>query len=480
MHAHFGSELYYRETWRRHRKLLSPAFTLTIIHSFLDVFNSQAKKLVTSVKPHTGKGPFDLFLTLKLNALETFCLGTLGIDVIDDVNFSKKYMESVDEIMTLLISRVAMVWLRSDVVWKLTGQMKKEQELVDTLHAMTNKVLQRKKAALKYKSAEKVIESETSGIKYRPFLDLLLDLSTNGAITDEEIREETDTIIVAGYDTTSNQLTFILLLLGAHPDVQEKSMRLFPSVPSLFRTVETDVKLKNYTMPAGSYCIIFPIAASKVDPYWGAEPDKFRPERWLHGDFRNNKEYSAFGRTYAMISMKVTLAHFLRQYRVRADLSHLKLNFDFLMKPISGHDISIEREFWQRHRKLLNPAFTVPVIHNFLGIFNHMAKQLVGELEVHADRGPFEISPYLRVISFQTFSRTAFGIADESVKEFAKKYMESSDQVMNLVVYRFQNFLLHSDLIFRLTGLKKKQDHLIKRLDDMANQTQDTNHLCVC
>ncbi|XP_022827251.1 cytochrome P450 4C1-like [Spodoptera litura] len=418
-YAHFGSELYYVITdpqdaltasnqclkkhyafdlakvwmgnglvlssgdiWKRHRKLLSPAFTLPIIHSFLDVFNSQAKKLASSMEPHVGKGLFDPFLNLKLNALETFCVGTLGIEALDDVNFTERYMESVDDIVTLWISRVVKVWLLSDVVWKLTGLKKKEQELVDTLHTMTNKVLQRKKAALKNKGVEKVIESQTSGIKYRPFLDLLLELSTNGAFTDEEIREETDTIIAAGYDTTSNQITFVLLLLGAYPDEQEKvyeellrvlgpdrdiekddinklvytnavimeSLRLFPSIPSLFRTVETDVKLKNYTMPAGSYCVIFPIAASSVDPSWGPEPDKFRPERWLHGDFRHNKEYSAFGlgkracigRTYAMISMKVTLAHFLRQYRVKADLSKLKLNFDFLLKPISGHDISIE------------------------------------------------------------------------------------------------------------------------------------------
>ncbi|CAH0697232.1 unnamed protein product [Spodoptera exigua] len=419
VHAHFGSELYYVITdpqdaltasnqcpkkhyafdlakvwmgeglilssgdiWKRHRKLLSPAFTLPIIHSFLDVFNSQAKKLASSMEKHAGKGLFDPFMYLKLNALETFSVGTLGIEAVDDVNFTAKYMASVDNLLTLLISRVVKVWLLSDVIWKLTGLKKKEQELVDTLHAMTNTVLQRKKAALKNKGAGRIIESQTSGIKYRPFLDLLLDLSSNGAFTDEEIREETDTIIAAGYDTTSNQLTFILLLVGAHPEEQEKvyeelleilgpdrdvekddinklvytnavimeSLRLFPSVPSLFRTVETDVKLKNYTMPAGSYCVIFPMAATHLDPTWGPEPDKFRPGRWLHGDFRNSKEYAPFGlgkracigRTYAMISMKVTLSHFLRHYRVKADMSHLKLNFDFLLKPISGHDISIE------------------------------------------------------------------------------------------------------------------------------------------
>ena len=55
-----------------------------------------------------------------------------------------------------------------------------------------------------------------------PFLDLLLDLSKHGALTDREITEELDGIIATGFETTSNQLTYILLQLGAHPEVQEK------------------------------------------------------------------------------------------------------------------------------------------------------------------------------------------------------------------------------------------------------------------
>lgn len=43
-----------------------------------------------------------------------------------------------------------------------------------------------------------------------------------------------------------------------------------------------------------------------------------------------------------MISMKTTLVHFLRRYRVMADDSNLKLRFDFLLKPVSGHEITIE------------------------------------------------------------------------------------------------------------------------------------------
>ena len=61
-----------------------------------------------------------------------------------------------------------------------------------------------------------------TGNMYHPFLDLLLELSKHGALTDREVTEELDAVIAAGFETTSNQLTYILLQLGAHPEVQEK------------------------------------------------------------------------------------------------------------------------------------------------------------------------------------------------------------------------------------------------------------------
>ena len=140
-------------------------------------------------------------------------------------------------------------------------------------------------------------------------------------------------------------------------------------------------------MRAGSYCIILTALASHLDPSWGPESDKFRPERWLDGDFRNNKDFAPFsvgkraclgiwmkitlitihntivndsetgllkhentttftGKTYAVVSMKVTLAHFIRQYRVTVDMSKLKMKYEFIMRPVSGHEISIERRLW--------------------------------------------------------------------------------------------------------------------------------------
>jgi cytochrome P450 family 4 len=50
----------------------------------------------------------------------------------------------------------------------------------------------------------------------------LLQAQLEGLIDDEGIIEETDTFTFEGHDTTSAAMTFTLLLLSHHPEVQEK------------------------------------------------------------------------------------------------------------------------------------------------------------------------------------------------------------------------------------------------------------------
>lgn len=54
------------------------------------------------------------------------------------------------------------------------------------------------------------------------FLDLLINLSDEypDQMTDRDIREEVDTFLFEGHDTTSIALTMTLVLLGIHQDVQ--------------------------------------------------------------------------------------------------------------------------------------------------------------------------------------------------------------------------------------------------------------------
>ncbi|KAG5328556.1 C4G15 protein, partial [Acromyrmex heyeri] len=51
-------------------------------------------------------------------------------------------------------------------------------------------------------------------------LDLFIAAHREGVMTDLEIRQEVDTIMFGGHDTTAASLSFILALLAEHKDIQ--------------------------------------------------------------------------------------------------------------------------------------------------------------------------------------------------------------------------------------------------------------------
>lgn len=53
-------------------------------------------------------------------------------------------------------------------------------------------------------------------------MDVLIEHEANGSLNQLEVREEVDTIITAGSDTTATTIVYILIMLGSYPEIQEK------------------------------------------------------------------------------------------------------------------------------------------------------------------------------------------------------------------------------------------------------------------
>ncbi|KAH9635767.1 hypothetical protein HF086_011300 [Spodoptera exigua] len=307
-----GKDLYYRPTWKRHRKLLNPAFSLQVLHSFLGVFNIQARRQVNHFEAEVGRGKFDHLASLKHIALETVCLTAFGITADEDKDFNKLYMAAVDQILNIIAMRFSNFWLQSDLIYNFTELRKKQDEVVKVLNAMSTAVIKRKKEQMKSLPREEwEAQRQRTGIKCKALMDLLLELAEENTLTDKEIREEVDTAIVASYDTTSCLLAYIMMILeeifeGTDRDVTKddlprmvytdavikETLRLIPTGPVGLRYVDKDVQLR---------------------------------------------------RTFATLSMKTTLSHVLRRFKIKADINDLKLKIDFLLKPVSGSLVSLER-----------------------------------------------------------------------------------------------------------------------------------------
>ncbi|XP_041985201.1 cytochrome P450 4C1-like [Aricia agestis] len=374
--------------WRVHRKLLNPAFSQIVLDGFLDLLNRQARRLVKDLSAEVGKGPFDHWVYTRHNAIETICLTALGVDFSDKTILTAEYVQATEKILNVFVERFLKIWWHNNFLYDFSNLKKKQDELLKILHHMSITVLKKRKAEyLKNRNNVEETEKPTiTGVKFKPFMDLLLELSIEkGAFDDREIREHIDTMIIGGHDTSAAVLMFSLLLIGSYPEVQEKifdelrevfgdddrdaskhdlsqlvyleavlkeSMRIYPIVPVIARALDKDVKLRHCTLSAGRTCFMLVCGIHRY-PCWGPDSAQFKPERWL--DQANLPEhpgaFAAFsmgrriciGKSYAYMSMKTTLAHVLRHYKVKGDHSKLTLKMDVMLKPVGGHHISIER-----------------------------------------------------------------------------------------------------------------------------------------
>ncbi|XP_039760527.1 cytochrome P450 4C1-like isoform X2 [Pararge aegeria] len=366
-------------TWKRHRKLINPTFNQQILDGFMSIFNSQGRRLVSQLAMEVGKGSFDHSPYVRQNFMETICLTALD----DSINEEEalNYVRSFETYMNCNISRFHRPWLYPDILYSFSSIKKRHDECVKVLNRVCDSVLQKKRAQRKLNKSS--ANKDHNGPKLKVFMDLLMDLD-EGQLTDREIRDEMNTIIMAGHDTSANVTVFALLLIGSYPEVQEKifkelcevfggtdrdvekqdlsrlvyleavlkeTMRYYVMAPFVGRFLDQDVELKNYTIKAGHDCMLLLYGIHR-NPLWGPDVDDFRPERWLDPATlpKNPNAFVGFslgkrnciGKAYAMMSMKAQLSHVLRRYRIRADHTKLVVKLDVLLKPVAGHFVSIE------------------------------------------------------------------------------------------------------------------------------------------
>jgi cytochrome P450 len=142
----------------------------------------------------------------------------------------------------------------------------------------------------------------------RPVLDLL---ASQPEFTEQQVRDEVMTLLLAGHETTAMALTWALAAIDQAPavradleaewDAQQpealpwgeladvlpltmavlaETLRLWPPSWMFSRRVLEPVVLGGRTVQVGTMCLISPALLHR-DPRWWPEPERFRPDRWL-------------------------------------------------------------------------------------------------------------------------------------------------------------------------------------------------------
>lgn len=233
-------------------------------------------------------------------------------------------------------------------------------------------------------------ENDVGAKKRLAFLDFLIESAQNGTanITDKDIKEEVDTIMFEGHDTTAAGSSFVLCLLGVHQDIQARvheeldeifgdsdrpatfldtlhmkylervileTLRLYPPVPIIARELTQDVKIvtNNYILPSGATVVVCPFGVHR-NPKHYKNPDVFDPDNFLPENAAARHYYSfipfsagprsCVGRKYAFLKLKVLLSAILREFKVISEVPEqdFVLKADIILKRADGFKIRLE------------------------------------------------------------------------------------------------------------------------------------------
>ncbi|XP_046915911.1 cytochrome P450 4c3-like [Dermatophagoides farinae] len=400
--------------WRHRRKLLTPTFHFNILEQFITVMNEQAQILsnvIEQKQQHTdGDEKFLNIVPLMTNAtLDVISETAMGVKIQSQLNKNREYVDAVTRVSTALMKRIIFPWLQIDFIFfNFFAEGRKNRKDIAMVHQLTMKVIQERKKAMIDRRIEAnenngvVINGDDGHHRNRrlAFMDLLIEQHLNDPdkFTESDIREEVDTFMFEGHDTTAMSLIWTLHLLGNYPDIQNRvhkeideirqqsfddddennsnwtsnqlrqmkfleacikeSLRLYPSVPFISRHTHEDTEIEPGCIIPKGIPVILLLYFIQRDPKYFQQPERYIPDRFVEGSEHycgrvNPFSYVPFsagprnciGQKFALQEEKIMLATLLSKYRVESgeNVADVAINAALILRPKSSVNIRFIR-----------------------------------------------------------------------------------------------------------------------------------------
>ncbi|RZB39005.1 p450 domain containing protein, partial [Asbolus verrucosus] len=187
------------------------------------IFELNGNRIIQKFEKEVGKSSVDIYPFVTLYTLDVICESAMGTSIKAQENNNSNYVRSVQAMCRIIIERSISVLQMSDVTYFLTKNYYTQKKSLNILHRQTNSVIAKRRKELENKKKETNAHDMVVTERKKAFLDLLLEATVDGKpLTQEEIREEVDTFMFEGHDTTAAAISFSLFSIANHPDVQKR------------------------------------------------------------------------------------------------------------------------------------------------------------------------------------------------------------------------------------------------------------------
>ena len=360
--------------WFRNRRLLTPAFHYGILKGYVPVYNDCLSILLKKWTTSASKNkPVKLFESLSAMSLDIIMQSAFSFKA--DCQTSKDrhpYVVACCELVHHVTDRIMNPVYFIEWLYWLTPHGRKMSRLCNLVHRQAENIIAERKVALKNILEQKnaitkdTLQQEVAKTRtHLDFLDILLTAKDEEGkgMTDLEIRNEVDTFMFEGHDTTTSAMSWTLYCLAKHPEHQDKvreevrsvlvgkerleyddlkelkyttwcikeAMRLYPPVFYFFRKTTDDIQLDQYLIPKNITIAVETIIIHRNGSIW-ERPNEYDPLRFQPANMEKRGPYdyipfsagsrNCIGQTFAMNEMKVVIGTIVNRFSLRLDEGH--------------------------------------------------------------------------------------------------------------------------------------------------------------
>jgi cytochrome P450 len=355
------------EFWLRQRRIAQPAFHRQRVATLASVMAESARETAHQwERIASGGQPVDVAEEMMGLTRTVVLRALLGADL-------GPFTETIDEAWTVINERIG------ESFWSLG--------FTDTLPTPKYRRFQAALALLRSAVDHVINERRQHPSDGADLLSMLLtarDEETGEGMSDEQLRVEVTTFLLAGQETTSLALTWTWYLLSQHPAAQrrledeldavldgrppeyadlvslpytrmviDEAMRLYPPAWGFSRQALNDDALGGYRLPQGWLAFVIPYVLHRLPEFW-PDPEVFDPSRFSPEQSAERPKFAYLpfgagprqcnGNQFALIEAQLSVATLAQSYRLHLVPQHKVEPWPLItLRPRFGMPMIVER-----------------------------------------------------------------------------------------------------------------------------------------
>jgi cytochrome P450 len=324
------------EAWKTQRRLIQKGFDRKQLEALSAIMQDSLAESLRDFDTQVKAGPVDIYSHLMKMTFAMVARSLFGAKLKDeDIDVVSNTICTVQE---FIVRQTLQPYLNP---WfEVSGELRRHEEM----RARADGIL------MEY------IKTRRQQAPGNDLLQTLMDArySDGEGMSDELVLSESMQLLVAGHETSSNGLSWLLYLLSSHPDCLEKvrqeidavlgdaplsfsavpnlvfttqviqeGLRLYPPFWMVDRMAVADDRVGDIAIPQGSTVIVFVYGAHHAPRYW-ENPESFDPERFIKANDKLRTPFThlpfgggprgCIGNHYAMLQILMILSDVLRNY----------------------------------------------------------------------------------------------------------------------------------------------------------------------